>query len=1200
MDTMRRTGRGALAIALAMVAPTGTHAAEVSPSRSTTTAAQPTMPVPPAGQEEAVDALLASARLWLSLERPDTARRVLHKILAAQADHAQALLLLAELELRSGQGAAADKALTALARRHGGSAEQQEAAAQQRLYTRDKGRLSQLRLARQGGQTEVALRLARELFRDGIPPGELLAELAPLLATAPGGFERMTAQLSQRVQRHRDPRDRFALAGLWAQREATLPQALRLYAELAQRQEVDAARLAGPWRSAIERAGARGRTGQAQYRTFYAHDPRAIERLAAAPNEPRARTPGRGSGRAISIPPARPSATPAGDAVALLLAQAREQEVSAPGQASALYGEAINRFPNDRAAWRARTAWLFRQGQVDVALDELRQRGPVGALDAGPLREAADTEQAAGRRGTALRWLEQGLQLQPDDPWLRHDLARLYLALGLPIPAREVIEEGVQQQPLNEEMVHAAALVATAMDEDDRALVLLDAVDESLLSDAMRRLRTRLAFGHALRQAEQAATREPTGARRWLDEALRLADDQPDRLAEVAQTSARLAEPGLARQIATRLGTTTPATPESRLASARAWLAAGDPPRALEQLHSAAPGDGTAPPSPDWYRQAIAVARRAGLDEIQALLQQGQRPAAVQVAIDLLAADPWSGQPSAGDVSAELLMAAGEPRAAVATLAALPPAQEASARAQRLLLLARAWQVQGDDTAAREAAVQAFNALPASEVEDRLSALRLAAADRNLVRGWMQMLLDQHPQHGSVLLEAARQAERDRNYLLALSHLQRLTAQTAANASASTAPTRAAGVPWLAPRAPGQTSMATLSDDATPNAFDAEDVERARQAVARIQARRQPSVQAAWLASRRRSTPGQSSLVADELPSVVTLPDDAYLGHGFAHVDLVKLDAGTPAAGTADPEFGLGQGPHDAQRAQGVNLAIGWRDDDRRVDLGIVGLGFEASRWAGGWREIGKWEELDVALELSRRPVTSTLLSYAGTTDGGLRWGGISQNALQVSVGHYPGQGWSAAASFKLGVNTGTHVRDNPLAQMRLAADRVWWRQDGWLLNGGLSANAWHYRHNQGFFTYGHGGYYSPQRYLSVGTPWQLTGGWQGWRVDLRASVSYSSTYEADAPYFPLGLSVPGAQPGEHDGGGAGGGWSASLRAALEYPVAPGWHAGVLGSIDRSTSYAPNQLMVYLRRAWGMPTDAPQGTPRPVTPYSQY
>lgn len=424
-----------------------------------------------------------------------------------------------------------------------------------------------------------------------------------------------------------------------------------------------------------------------------------------------------------------------------------------------------------------------------------------------------------------------------------------------------------------------------------------------------------------------------------------------------------------------------------------------------------------------------------------------------------------------------------------------------------------------------------------------------------------------------------------------------------------------------AERTEGQRALAARLRDAQTRrvAETAAQVERERADAERRRAERiawrQPTEEAALFPYYRRATDGLSTLRGLELPVVITRPvgavdteKDTLHVHRWLHVDAVRLDAGTlaPDFDSASP-FGqvLASGQPLAaglsQRARGLNVGYGHTSDEQRWDVGIVGAGFEVPNLVGGWRRPFTLAGQDLSVELSRRVLTGSLLTYAGTRDpvSGQRWGGVALSAAALRWSGETGP-WQHSASLRAGLLNGHNVASNDTVQLRLASDRDTVDTPTLRLNVGVALSVWRYRRNLGFHSYGQGGYYSPQRYASLVLPLQATGRQGLWSYNVRGTLGRSWTYEADTPWYPTDgvLQATSGNP-MHSGGGSGGGTSRSLRADVERRLSPHWSAGTSFSADRSAYYAPTQWLLYLRHH-----EVAQGgevpLPRPVQPYSQF
>jgi hypothetical protein len=192
----------------------------------------------------------------------------------------------------------------------------------------------------------------------------------------------------------------------------------------------------------------------------------------------------------------------------------------------------------------------------------------------------------------------------------------------------------------------------------------------------------------------------------------------------------------------------------------------------------------------------------------------------------------------------------------------------------------------------------------------------------------------------------------------------------------------------------------------------------------------------------------------------------------------------------------------------------------------------------------------------------------------------------------------------------GKNVLNNDRLYLRASIDTDIYTSDDMTLNVGLNANFTSFSKNQAYFTFGHGGYYSPQSSLSFGLPIELIGRQDLLSYQIRANLSYSRTSEDSAVFYPTdpalqarAAAMPVFPPGNNLAiykGGTGAGFGYGLRVTTEYRLTPNFAFGGRFNIERSAYYAPNSILMYLRYMFNPETGPVKLRPDPVTPYSQY
>lgn len=896
----------------------------------------------------------------------------------------------------------------------------------------------------------------------------------------------------------------------------------------------------------------------------------------------------------------------------VLLASVRAQQGQA-ASADELYAKVLSLDPAETRAWRGRFALGVRQPNAtrsaDAWLDEAqtqaqRLKVPPGELiDAGALRDAADREVAQGRASVALRLLERGVALQGQDPWLRHDLARLYLRDGLPDLARRVMDEGVAQTPQDPQMRYAAALIALSSDREADALAQLDSIPAAARDDSQATLAHTARFELAMRHYREGLARGDRGAvQTAVQQADRHANGLASRQLRLARAEAGAGQTEAARQRLDRLPT-APLAFSDRVEHAELQAIVGRDTQAMQALDSLIPEAR----EPGQVAALIGAQETVAAARIDRALAANQRAQALQIAEAAFQGWPATqnqGATPKAQAQARLWLAAGAPDRALAALdsAAGPAAGTPEALAAQRTRI-QALSASGQRTEARTALAALHGQTTSAPVAEQLRDVELATdiGEREQAQAWLAPLLSARPTDPEVRLEAARLARLEGRYNEAMAHLR------AAGPASTTTAIAQAGQP--APVALLDGTKAPASP-ALANTTPAPSTPAVRAAMAALETRRQPRIETAIMQTQYTGDDGISSMRAREIPVVVTWPV-GYQGHVFGQVDAVKLDAGTlPGNYAAINNFGTvaatPNGPPAAvprpQNAQGANIGLGWLDDRQRFDIGLIGVGMPVRNWVGGWQGTFTRGQTDIGAEIARRVEARSLLTYVGATDPitGAVWGGVTQTFGALRLSRPLNDTYNLSSRLKIGFYEGQHVQSNSAWQWRSVIDRDVVRSEPLNLNVGVAAMLWRFRRNSDFYTYGHGGYYSPQRYFSLGLPVELTGRQGTWSYLLRGTLAHSWTNEEDAPFYPIDPLLQSQAGDPRHSGGKGGGFGGSLRAVIEKRITPQWSLGAWIDMDRSEDYSPTRGMIYLRHFFkpqGSPVPVP---PQPVVPYSQF
>lgn len=1201
--------------------------------------------------ESPTQLLLDSARMWESRNRPDLARLALEKLLRAQPGHPQASMMLGDLELRSGRLQAAERVLGDMRQAHPNHPYTLELAASLRVQTRDRLKLATMRRLVETGRHEEALVEARALYPDGPPPGPLGMEYWRIQAQVPGGFEAARAGLADFARRYPDdPRYALGLAELLVTEVGTREQGLKQMAALAGDPEQDRAAVLSAWRRGLGYLSD-SRSNLPYLRAYLAQVPQdaEIQRTVATIQSALLR-----EQRRQQDPVYRRLATADAAIDAGRLTEA-EQQIAAALAQRPNDGEALGTLGRLRMRQNrhAEAEGLFQRAMESDARNTAywkrekdRARYWVALEDAEGLRDAQRYDAAQERLDYALR-LRPGseeaqalratvLARQPQHSAAAERLYRRVLARD---PGNRVASGGLLE-------------LLQTQDRSEEALAVLD--------ELRRRAPDRQPEFNRLRadwlqqQAEQARLAGRDGASlRLLEDAQALTPDDPWLRYTLAREYAQRGLPDEARALMDEAIAAAPDSADAHYARALLLASLDDDSAALNALAAvpdAARSEGMHALD---RRLRISIGRRLAA----AAYAAGDRTAAT----DRLAAT----EVLAGDDPDQL--------AAVASswidmdqtdrgLGLLRPlvalTDDAALRLRWAQLLDQA---ERDAELAPVLASLDAQALPEAQQSDlrrlhRALLLRRAEhlADTGKPEAALALLapaLAQSPQDAELRLQRARWLADAGERQTAITELQTLQEQTAAADEITRgdlvsawlyldavprADTLAASMQQAAPdsiaarvaaarvaRAQHQHNRAMRLYQAARGeelASNYQGYSAAQAGIEAIEARRDGYASAGVSLYSKSGDAGISEYTARQIPVEVHLPY-RYEGEFFAIVDAVDADAGRLPAVFEDAALygavqaygsaALGNFPNGAeQQARGVDIGLGWKADRLRIDLGTTPIGFPVENWVGGLRWSDDIGAYDYTVSLARRPVTGSLLSYAGARDpaSGRTWGGVVSTGVDGRLAWSRGR-FSSSASAGAYQLTGRNVLDNQQLTLRLAGDWALIRSEDQRLEIGLALSAWRYAEQLGEYSFGHGGYYSPQRYLSAALPLEWRGRWQAFAWRVRGAVSVSRTHldaqafypddpvlQAQAASMPLPSGYSAPIYDASDGGGTG----YSLNGTLEYRISEHWFVGTGFDLERSEFYTPNFFSGYLRYDFdGRPAgiDFP---PRPPTPYASY
>ncbi|WP_226099804.1 cellulose biosynthesis protein BcsC [Dickeya oryzae] len=280
------------------------------------------------------------------------------------------------------------------------------------------------------------------------------------------------------------------------------------------------------------------------------------------------------------------------------------------------------------------------------------------------------------------------------------------------------------------------------------------------------------------------------------------------------------------------------------------------------------------------------------------------------------------------------------------------------------------------------------------------------------------------------------------------------------------------------------------------------------------------------------------------------------------------------------------------QNASGAELNLALIGKNYKVDLGSTPLGQELNTLVGGVQWSPKLTDfLTLVVTGERRAVTDSLLSYVGAKDSltGKRWGQVTKNGGNVllsydngDVGFYGGGGAYSYLGDNVKSNTG--VMANAGAYIRPFHDRD--RE----LKTGISLSWMNFANNLGYYSFGQGGYFSPQDYVSVSFPVEWSQKYDDLNVRAGVSVGYQSYSRDRSDYFPNnpdwqraleGAELLGLAKESHYAGDSKSGIGYNVHVGADYRVTKDVTVGGQMGYDTFGNYNETTAQLYFRYGLG-------------------
>lgn len=317
-----------------------------------------------------------------------------------------------------------------------------------------------------------------------------------------------------------------------------------------------------------------------------------------------------------------------------------------------------------------------------------------------------------------------------------------------------------------------------------------------------------------------------------------------------------------------------------------------------------------------------------------------------------------------------------------------------------------------------------------------------------------------------------------------------------------------------------------------------------------------PEFQIAWAGSHPRW--GRIRVSAD-----AHQPKSDRVPAGEPFGSLVAL----PATSESQSDEGIGGLVQWAPR-NGVVLEFGTTPTSFAVNNFVGALRFRVDGAEGPWK-----------FGIDRGMVRDSLLSLAGTIDplNGQTWGGVIRDRVYFG-GRVGDDGLSVFGALSGSILDGHRVDSN-----------TQWHADGGFLQRAASGNGWTAHvggtlevmgsaANRSHFTLGHGGYFSPEKFLSVGPVFELLGRRESRSFRFEGGLAWQAVREAASDFFPTDPALQAANGDPRYPSDSRDGLAARLAATVEWRLSDRAVAGVRLEGVRGEVADEVRLQVYTRR----------------------
>ena len=302
-------------------------------------------------------------------------------------------------------------------------------------------------------------------------------------------------------------------------------------------------------------------------------------------------------------------------------------------------------------------------------------------------------------------------------------------------------------------------------------------------------------------------------------------------------------------------------------------------------------------------------------------------------------------------------------------------------------------------------------------------------------------------------------------------------------------------------------------------------------------------------------------------------------------------------AGPAASLNNLGQGNSGIgpQDYSGAQVGVAYASDVFRFDAATRPTNIDKADASLGLSfSVPIGPDYTVTFQAARRPVTDSLVSYVGARDerAGLAWGAVSSTGGRVGLTREV-DGFGLYSYIGLYQYDGENVADNEKNELGFGTYYKAINEEDERFTIGLGLNTFGFSENLSYFTFGHGGYFSPQRYVSITVPMEywvkksklsygVSGsfGFQSFKEDANVYFPTSALLQsqAQAAFDQIGLlGLSAGVLGPNYGSRSENGFAYNLAGTVEYALSPKVILGGLIGLDNASDFQQFKVGMYLR-----------------------